>query len=164
MDVRCAAFRARRLNAGLVHELLRQDDTYVCDYCTMQNQSNFKQLCRLTFCSDDGISCEPYESRHHGWPHAKRLQSSMPFCDPSGLGASSTARVGFQLLEYRSTENRAAGRPAGVKGTMDGKGQQACDHVRGAWGVSYLLCLRLRACYVSCTRAPSYPTPVLSPS
>ena len=32
MDVRCAAFRARRLNAGLVHELLRQDDTYVCDY------------------------------------------------------------------------------------------------------------------------------------
>ena len=95
MDVRyCAAFRARRLNAGLVHELLRQDHVPT-SVTTMQNQSNFKQLCRLTFCSDDGISCEPYESRHHSWPHAKRLQSSMPFCDPSGLGASSTARVGI---------------------------------------------------------------------
>ena len=31
IGVLCATFRARRLHAGLVHDLLRQDDTLVCD-------------------------------------------------------------------------------------------------------------------------------------
>ena len=66
----------------------------------------------------------------------------------------------LRIPKYREQCGGATGRGQGDHG----KGQQACDHVRGAWGVSYLLCLRLHTCYVSCARAPSYPTPVLSPS
>jgi hypothetical protein len=40
--------------------------------------TNFEELWRFTFCSDDANSWETYVSRHHSWPHAKRLRPSMP--------------------------------------------------------------------------------------
>ena len=43
--------------------------------------TNFEELWRLTFCSDDANSWETCVSRHHGWPHAKRLRPSMPSSD-----------------------------------------------------------------------------------
>ena len=47
--------------------------------------------------------------------------------------------VCFQLLEYRSTENSAAGRPAGVKGTMARGSRRAITCAgRGACRTSYV--------------------------
>ena len=43
--------------------------------------TNFEELWRFTFCSDDANSWETYVSRHHSWPHAKRLRPSMPSSD-----------------------------------------------------------------------------------
>ena len=94
IGVLCATFRARRLHAGQVHELLRQDDTLVCD-C----HANLKQLCRLSFCSDGCSSLEPNERRHHGWPHAKRLRPSVHSCDEERLRCSLLCgRVSFSIL------------------------------------------------------------------
>ena len=96
IGVLCATFRARRLHAGQVHELLRQDDTLVCD-C----HANLKQLCRLSFCSDGCSSLEPNERRHHGWPHAKRLRPSVHSCDEERLRCSLLCgRVSFSILYF----------------------------------------------------------------
>ena len=96
IGVLCATLRARRLHAGLVHELLRQDDTLVCD-C----HANLKQLCRLCFCSDWCSSLEPNERRHHGWPHAKRLRPSVHSCHEERLRCTLfCARVSFSILYF----------------------------------------------------------------
>ena len=65
--------------------------------------------------------------------------------------------VCFQLLEYRSTENSAAGRPAGVKGTMARGSRRAITCAgRGACRTSYV-CDCIHATYHVPARPPTLP-------